>query len=115
MDNAIRFHKTGGPDVLRWEEVRIGEPGPGEVRLRHVAVGLNFADTYFRTGLYPAALPSGIGMEGSGVVEAVGSGVTHVRVGDRVAYTGSPLAAYSTSRVMPAAPLVKLPDEISFE
>jgi len=115
MDNAIRFHQTGGPEVLRWENVPIGEPGPGEARIRHVAVGLNFADTYFRTGLYPAKLPSGIGMEGSGVVEAVGADVTHVRAGDRVAYTGSPLGAYSTGRVMPAASLVKLPEEISFE
>ena len=115
MKNAIRFHETGGPEVLRWEEMPVGEPGPGEVRLRHVAVGLNFADTYFRTGMYPAKLPSGIGMEGSGVVEAVGSGVTHVKVGDRVAYTGSPLGAYSTGRVMPAGPLVKLPEEIAFE
>ena len=115
MENAIRFHATGTPDVLRWEAVQVGEPGPGEVRLRHVAVGLNFADTYFRTGMYPAALPSGIGMEGSGVVEAVGPGVTHVRAGDRVAYTGSPLGAYSTGRVMPAGSLVKLPEEISFE
>jgi len=115
LDNAIRFHAIGTPDVLRWEAVQVGEPGPNEVRLRHVAVGLNFADTYFRTGMYPAALPSGIGMEGSGVVEAVGPGVTHVRAGDRVAYTGSPLGAYSTGRVMPAGPLVKLPEEISFE
>ena len=115
MDNAIRFHKTGGPDVLRWEEAPIGAPAAGEVRLRHVAVGLNFADTYFRTGMYPAKLPSGIGMEGAGVVEEVGDGVTHVKAGDRVAYTGSPLGAYSTGRVMPAAPLVKLPEEISFE
>ena len=115
MDNAIRFHQTGGPDVLRWEEAPIGAPGPGEVRLRHVAVGLNFADTYFRTGMYPAKLPSGIGMEGAGVVEEVGAGVTHVKAGDRVAYTGSPLGAYSTGRVMPAAPLVRLPEEISFE
>ena len=115
MDNAIRFHAIGGPDVLRWENVQVGEPGAGEVRLQHVAVGLNFADTYFRTGLYPAALPSGIGMEGAGVVEAVGPGVTNVKPGDRVAYTGSPLGAYSTGRVMPAAPLMKLPEQISFE
>src|SRR5690349_17748954 len=115
MENIVRFYKTGAPDVLRWEEHEVGEPGPGEVRLRHVAVGLNFADTYFRTGLYPAKLPSGIGMEGAGVVEAVGEGVTTVRPGDRVAYTGSPLGAYSTGRVMPAAPLVKLPEDISFE
>jgi len=115
MENAIRFYQTGGPDVLRWESIDLREPGPGEARVRHVAVGLNFADTYFRTGLYPAALPSGIGMEGAGVVEAVGPGVTHVKAGDRVAYTGSPLGAYSTGRVMPAAPLVKLPEEIAFE
>jgi len=115
MHNAIRFHQTGGPEVLRWENITVGEPGPGEVRLRHVAVGLNFADTYFRTGMYPATLPSGLGMEGSGVVEAVGPGVTHVQAGDRVAYTGSPLGAYSTGRVMPAAPLVKLPEAIAFE
>jgi NADPH2:quinone reductase len=115
MENAIRFHQTGGPDVLRWEEIRIGEPGRGEARVRHVAVGLNFADTYFRTGLYPAALPSGIGMEGAGIVEAVGEGVTNVKAGDRVAYTGSPLGAYSTGRIMPAAPLLKLPEEIAFE
>lgn len=115
MSHAIRFHQTGGPEVLRWEEVAVGDPGPGEVRVRHVAVGLNFADTYFRTGLYPAPLPSGLGVEGSGVVEAVGSGVAHVVVGDRVAYTGSPLGAYSTIRVMPAAPLVKLPQEITCE
>ena len=115
MNNAIRFHAVGGPEVLRWESVQVGEPGAGEARLRHVAVGLNFADTYFRTGLYPASLPSGIGMEGAGVVEAVGPGVTHVKPGDRVAYTGSPLGAYSTGRVMPAGPLVKLPEDISFE
>ena len=115
MYNAIRFHKTGTPDVLQWEEVKVGDPGPNEVRIQHVAVGLNFADCYFRTGMYPAALPSGIGMEGSGIVEAVGAGVTNVKAGDRVAYTGSPLGAYSTGRVMPAAPLVKLPEEISFE
>jgi len=115
VERAIRFYQTGGPDVLRWESIDLDEPGPGEARVRHVAVGLNFADTYFRTGLYPAALPSGIGMEGAGVVEAVGPGVTHVKAGDRVAYTGSPLGAYSTGRVMPAAPLVKLPEEIAFE
>jgi len=115
VDNAIRFHQTGGPDVLRWESIPVGDPGPGEARVRHVAVGLNFADTYFRTGLYPAKLPSGIGMEGSGVVEAVGPGVTNVEPGNRVAYTGSPLGAYATGRVMPAGCLVKLPKDISFE
>ncbi|WP_328622696.1 quinone oxidoreductase family protein [Streptomyces sp. NBC_00354] len=115
MAHAVRFYETGGPDVLTWERVTVGDPGPGEVRIRHVAVGLNFADTYFRTGLYPVRLPDGIGVEASGVVEAVGEGVTHVTEGDRVTYTGSPLGAYSTERVMPAAHLIKLPDEIGFE
>ncbi|MFF7438159.1 NADPH:quinone reductase [Streptomyces sp. NPDC008122] len=115
MAHAVRFYETGGPDVLTWEEVAVGDPGPGEVRIRHVAVGLNFADTYFRTGLYPVRLPDGIGVEASGVVEAVGEGVTHVAEGDRVTYTGSPLGAYATERVMPAAHLIKLPDEISCE
>ena len=115
MAKAIRFHETGGPDVLRLEEVAVGDPGPDEVRIRHEAVGLNFADTYFRTGLYPAPLPAGMGVEAAGVVEAVGKGVTHVDPGDRVTYTGSPLGAYSTERVMPAAPLIRLPDAISCE
>ncbi|WP_107772262.1 quinone oxidoreductase family protein [Nocardioides sediminis] len=115
MAKGIRFHRTGGPEVLTWEALEVGEPGPGEVRLRHGAVGLNFADTYFRSGLYPAQLPAGMGVEGAGVVEAVGPGVEHVAVGDRVTYTGSPLGAYSTERVMPAAPLIKLPDEIAFD
>lgn len=115
MNKAVRFYQTGGPEVLRIEDVEVGDPGPGEVRLRHVAVGLNFADTYFRTGLYPAPLPAGIGVEGAGVIEAVGSGVSGFSAGDRVAYTGSPLGAYSTARVMPAASLVKLPDAIAFE
>lgn len=115
MAKGIRFHRTGGPEVLSWEALEVGEPGPGEVRLRHGAVGLNFADTYFRSGLYPAQLPAGMGVEGAGVVDAVGPGVEHVAVGDRVTYTGSPLGAYSTERVMPAAPLIKLPDEIPFD
>lgn len=100
---------------MRLEEVEVGAPGPGEVRVRHVAVGLNFADTYFRTGLYPAPLPAGLGVEAAGVIEAVGPGVTDFAAGDRVAYTGSPLGAYSTARVMPTASLVKLPDAIAFE
>lgn len=117
MAQAIRFHRTGGPEVLQLEEVAVGEPGPGQVRLRHVAVGLNFADIYFRTGLYPAPLPSPIGTEGSGVVEEVGEGVTNVVPGDRVTYTGAynTIGAYSTERVVPAAPLIKLPKEISCE
>jgi len=117
MAHAIRMHEAGGPDVLRWEEVAVGEPGPGQVRLRHAAVGLNFADTYFRAGLYPVPLPNGIGVEAAGVVETVGDGVTNVVSGDRVTYTGfvNTLGAYSTERIIPAAPLIKLPPEISCE
>ena len=115
MARAIRFHETGGPDVLRWESVDVGEPGPGEVRVRHAAVGLNFADTYFRSGLYPVPLPSGLGVEAAGIVEAVGADVANVAIGDRVTYTGflDTLGAYSTVRLVPAAPLIKLPDAIS--
>ncbi|WP_040863013.1 quinone oxidoreductase family protein [Nocardia niigatensis] len=115
MAQAVRFHESGGPDVLRWEDVEVGDPGPGEVRIRHAAVGLNFADTYFRSGLYPAALPAGMGVEAAGVIEAAGPGVDGFRPGDRVTYTGSPLGAYSTERVMPAEHLIRLPDEIGFE
>ncbi|MCL7028932.1 hypothetical protein MKW94_003109 [Papaver nudicaule] len=115
MAHAVRFHETGGPDVLRWEAVDVGDPGPGQVRLRHEAVGLNFADTYFRSGLYPVPLPSGIGVEAAGVVEAVGPGVTNVAAGDRVTYTGfiNTLGAYGTERLIPAAPLIRLPDGIA--
>lgn len=114
MTHAIRFHKNGGPEVLQWDAVEVGAPGPGEVRLRSTAVGLNFVDTYIRSGLYPtAALPSGLGAEAAGVVEAVGPGVTDIRAGDRVAYGSSPLGAYAEARVMPADRLVKLPDGIS--
>ncbi|AOJ62610.1 quinone oxidoreductase [Burkholderia ubonensis] len=115
MAHAVRFHQNGGPDVLRWETVEVGDPGPGEVRVKHAAVGLNFADTYFRSGLYPVPLPSGIGVEAAGVVEAVGDGVTNVAVGDRVTYTGfiNTLGAYSTERLVPAAPLIRLPDAIA--
>jgi NADPH2:quinone reductase len=117
MATAIRMHKAGGPEVLQLEDVAVGEPGPGQARLRHVAVGLNFADTYFRTGLYPIPLPNGIGVEASGVVEAIGDGVTNVAPGDRVTYTGfvNTLGAYSTDRLIPAAPLIKLPAAISCE
>lgn len=115
MAKGIRFYETGGPDVLRWEELEVGEPGRGEVRVRHAAVGLNFADTYFRAGLYPAPLPAGMGVEAAGVIESVGSGVADFAAGDRVTYTGSPLGAYSTERVMPAEHLIALPDEIAFE
>jgi NADPH2:quinone reductase len=115
MPKAIRIHKTGGPEVLSWEDVTVGAPGPGEARVKQHAVGLNFIDVYFRTGLYPQPLPGGLGMEAAGVVEAVGEGVTHVKPGDRVAYAGGPTGAYAQERVMPAAPLIKLPDSISFE
>ena len=117
MGHAVRFHQTGGPSVLRWEEVTVGDPEPGQVRVQHVAVGLNFADIYFRTGLYPVPLPSGIGVEASGVVKAVGEGVTNVAPGDRVTYTGflDTLGAYCTERTLPAAPLIRLPEGISHE
>jgi NADPH2:quinone reductase len=115
MAKGIRFYEPGGPEVLRWESLPVGDPVTGEVRVRHVAVGLNFADTYFRSGLYPASLPAGMGVEAAGVVEAVGPGVTGFAEGDRVTYTGSPLGAYSTDRVMDATHLIPLPDAIPFE
>jgi NADPH2:quinone reductase len=115
MAKAIRFSKAGGPEVLEYVEVEVGEPGPGEARVRHHAIGVNFIDVYFRTGLYPQKLPSGLGQEGAGVVEAVGEGVTHVRPGDRVVYAGRPNGAYSQVRTMPADILVRLPDEIPFD
>jgi NADPH2:quinone reductase len=115
MSKAIRIFRTGGPEVMEYVDVEVGEPGPGEARVRHHACGLNYIDVYFRTGLYPQPLPAGLGMEGAGVVEAVGSGVTHVRAGDRVAYAGRPPGAYAEARVMPAAVLVRLPDNIDFE
>ena len=115
MAKAIRLTRTGGPEVLEYVDVEVGEPGPGEARVRQHAIGLNFIDVYFRTGLYPMPLPSGLGQEGAGVVEAVGEGVTHVRPGDRVAYAGRPNGAYSEVRTMPADILVKLPQAIDFE
>ena len=117
MAKAVRFYETGGPRVLRLEDVDVPEPGAGQVRLRHVAVGLNFADTYFRNGTYPVALPNGIGVEAAGIVEAVGADVGNVGLGDRVTYTGflNTLGAYSTERVIPAAALIKLPETIAFE
>lgn len=113
MPKAIRFHEAGGAEVLEWEDVELGKPGPGEARVRHTAVGVNFIDIYVRRGLYPATLPSGLGTEAAGVVEEVGPGVTDVKVGQRVAYVGGPLGAYSEERVMPADRLVPLPDGIS--
>jgi len=110
MTHAIRFHKNGGPEVLSWDEVQVGKPGPGQARVKHTAVGLNFVDIYIRSGLYPAAqLPSGLGGEGAGVVEEVGPDVTYLKAGDRVAYGSSPPGSYSEARVMPADRLVKLP------
>jgi NADPH2:quinone reductase len=115
MTKAIRIHANGGPDVMRWEDVPTPEPARGEVLIRHKAVGLNYIDVYFRTGLYKTALPAGIGMEGSGVVLALGEGVTELAVGDRVAYAGGPVGAYATERVIAADRLVKLPDAIDFQ
>lgn len=112
MVKAIRIHETGGTDVLRWEDVEVGDPGPGQVRLRQTAVGLNFIDTYFRTGLYPLTFPAILGIEAAGVVEALGEGVTAVDLGDRVAYTEMPPGAYTQARIMPADRLVKLPDSV---
>src|SRR6202161_4197321 len=112
MTHAIRFHKTGGPEVLVWEEVKTGKPGAGEARIRHTAVGLNFVDIYNRSGLYPVQLPSGLGGEAAGVVEEVGPGVTDLKPGDRVAYGAAPLGAYAEARLIPAERLLKLPDGI---
>ena len=114
MVHAIRVHEAGGPELLSWEEVVVGEPGPGQVRLRQHAVGLNYIDVYHRTGLYPQPLPFTPGTEGAGVVEDVGDGVTILRPGDRVAYAG-PIGGYAEARLIDADRLVKLPDEISFE
>jgi NADPH2:quinone reductase len=114
MPHAIRIHKIGGPEVLQWEEVQVGEPGPGEVRIRQEAVGLNFIDVYHRTGLYKQPLPFTPGTEGAGVVESVGPDVTNVKAGDRVAYAG-PLGGYAEERLIDAEKLVKLPDGITTE
>lgn len=115
MPHAIRIHQAGGPEVLCWEEVDLPAPAPGEATVRHRAVGLNFIDVYHRNGMYPLPLPSGIGLEGAGVVEAIGQGVTEVAVGDRVAYAGVPVGAYAEVRNIPAHRLLKLPDAIAFE
>ena len=112
MTQAIRIHANGGPDVMQWEDVPTPEPGPGEALVRHEAVGLNYIDVYFRTGLYKAPLPSTPGMEAAGVVVAVGAGVTEVKPGDRVAYAGGPIGAYATERAIAADRLVVLPDGI---
>jgi NADPH:quinone reductase len=115
MAYAIRFEKPGGPDVLSWQQVEVGKPGQGQVRLRHTAVGLNYIDTYHRSGLYSLPMPSGLGSEGTGVVEEVGPGVSGLKSGDRVAYAGGPIGSYAEERVMPAERLVPVPDGISDE
>ena len=112
MAHAIRIHATGGPEVMAFEEVAVGEPGPGQARVRHAAIGVNYIDTYHRGGLYPLPLPTGLGNEAAGVVEAVGAGVDWIKPGDRVASGTGPLGAYSTARIVPADRLVKLPDGI---
>jgi NADPH2:quinone reductase len=115
MAKAVRFHRTGGAEVLQYEEVALGEPGPGQVRVRHTAIGVNFIDTYQRSGLYPIALPAVAGNEGAGVVDAVGPGVKGLKPGDRVAYAGAPVGSYAEARLYPADRLVKLPKGISDE
>lgn len=115
MPHAIRMHQVGGPDVMSWEEVPLAPPGPGEAQIRQMAVGLNYIDVYHRTGLYPVPMPSGLGLEGAGIVEAVGEGVTLVKAGDRVAYAGGPIGAYAEARNLPADRLLVLPDSLSFE
>jgi NADPH2:quinone reductase len=113
MPKSVRFYQPGGLEVLVWEEVDVGKPGPGEARVRHTAVGLNYVDIYIRKGFYSLPLPSGIGTEAAGVVEAIGPGVKDIKPGDRVAYAGGPLGAYCEVRVMPADRLVVLPEGIS--
>lgn len=112
---AVQLTSFGGPEVMKLVDVTVGDPGPGQARVRHHAIGLNFIDIYQRSGVYPNALPAVLGMEGAGVVEAVGPGVSHIKPGDRVAYANNPMGAYSESRVMPAWVLVKIPKAISFE
>ena len=115
MTRAIQIEKTGGPEELKLVDVKVGEPGPGEIRIRHKAVGLNFIDVYHRTGLYALPLPAGIGGEGAGIIEAVGEGVKHLKPGDRAAYASNKPGSYAEARVMPALHVCKLPDAIEFE
>jgi NADPH:quinone reductase len=115
MVKAIRMNRVGGPEVMELVDVELPPPGPGEVRMRHEAIGLNYIDVYHRTGLYPQPLPGALGVEGAGVVEEVGEGVTELKVGDRVAYGGRPLGAYSEARNIPAAQLLVLPEKIGFD
>lgn len=115
MSKTIRFHQTGGPEVLKLEDLPVGEPGPGEARIRHLASGVNFVDTYQRSGLYPVPLPCVAGNEGAGIVEAIGPGVDWLKPGDRVAYGGAPVGSYCEQRIIRADRLCLLPDTISFE
>ncbi|HRP21524.1 MAG TPA: quinone oxidoreductase, partial [Alicycliphilus sp.] len=115
MTLAVQIRQHGGPEELQIVDVQVGDPGPGEVRIRHHAVGLNFIDVYHRTGLYPLSMPAGIGMEAAGVIEAVGEGVTHLKAGDRAAYASQPPGSYCEVRVMPAKCVCRLPDAIGFE
>jgi len=115
MSLAVQIDQNGGPEMMKLVDVQVGEPGPGEIRIRHKAIGLNFIDVYQRTGLYPFPMPLRLGMEGAGIVEAVGEGVTHLRAGDRAAYASAPPGSYCEVRVMPAKNVCKLPDGISFE
>src|SRR5664279_1729672 len=115
MTRAIRFSRTGGPEVLELEEISLPEPKAGEARVRHHAVGVNFIDTYYRSGLYPLPLPSGLGSEAAGVVEALGEGVSHLKIGERVGYCWGAIGAYAEAANVPADKLVRLPDSISDE
>src|SRR5262245_63146832 len=115
MPRAVRFEKTGGPEVMRLEEIPVPDPGEGQIRVRHRAIGVNYIDTYHRSGLYPKPLPASLGVEAAGVVEALGAGVGSLQVGDRIAYVGGSGDAYSEVAVVPAAGVVALPDDISDE
>ncbi len=112
MTKAIQIHETGGPEVLRWEDIDVGSPGPGQIRVRHNAVGLNYIDTYHRSGMYPLELPCSIGMEGAGVVEELGDGVADLAIGDRISYAAPPVGAYAEERVMPGDRVVKIPEGV---
>jgi NADPH2:quinone reductase len=115
VSKAVQIRQHGGPEQMELVDVQVGDPGPGEIRIRHKAVGLNFIDVYHRTGLYQLPMPATLGMEGSGIVEAVGQGVTHLKAGDRAAYASQPPGSYSEVRVMPAKTVCKLPDAIDFD
>ena len=115
MSRAVQIARNGGPEEMKIADVPVGEPGAGEIRIRHKAVGLNFIDVYHRTGLYPLKMPAALGMEASGIVEAVGAGVTHLKPGDRAAYASQPPGSYCEARVMPAKTVCKLPDAIDFD